>query len=100
MIGSEQGKTRPVLIISEDFFNDLLNVVNIIPLTSHKEGRSIYPNEVLIGKNISNLPNSSIALIHQIRTLDKKRLLKEVGNIDSKVVQEEILDAFRFQFGL
>lgn len=100
VVGSEQGKTRPVIIVSEDFFNDLLNVVNILPMTSYKVERFIYPNEVLIEKNISNLPNSSIALIHQIRTIDKKRLVKELGSIDSIVVQEEILDAFRFQFGV
>lgn len=58
VVGSEQGKTRPVLIISEDFFNELLNVVNILPLTSYKMERFIYPNEVLIEKTISKLPNS------------------------------------------
>jgi len=40
-LGSEQGKTRPVLVISEDEINDLLNVVNIIPITSRKAGRKI-----------------------------------------------------------
>lgn len=38
VVGSEQGKTRPVLIISENDINKLLNIVNIIPLTS-KKGR-------------------------------------------------------------
>jgi len=32
-IGSEQGKSRPVLIISEDEINNLLNIVNVIPIT-------------------------------------------------------------------
>ena len=36
VIGSEQGKTRPVLIISEDSLNDILLVVNVLPLTSKK----------------------------------------------------------------
>jgi mRNA interferase MazF len=45
VIGSEQGKSRPVLIISEDDINALLNIVNIIPITSRKPGRIIYPNE-------------------------------------------------------
>lgn len=100
VIGSEQGKTRPVLIISEDFFNELLNVVNIVPLSSQKEGRIIYPNEVLVKSEISSLPNTSIALIHQIRTIDKKRLIKELGHLNSEQIKENILDAFRFQFGL
>lgn len=45
VIGSEQGKTRPVLIISEKDINELLNIVNIIPITSLKAGRNVYPNE-------------------------------------------------------
>ena len=48
VIGSEQGKSRPVLIISENDINELLNIVNIFPITSLKPGRIIYPNESLI----------------------------------------------------
>ena len=48
VIGSEQGKTRPVLVISEDQINRILPVVNVLPITSRKAGRKIYPNEVLI----------------------------------------------------
>lgn len=74
VVGSEQGKTRPVLVISEDAINDLLNIVNVIPITTKKEGRRIYPNEVLIPANHFGLPNESIVLCHQIRTLDKRRM--------------------------
>ena len=70
-IGSEQGKSRPVLIISEDAVNDVLNIVNIIPITSRKPGRRIYPNETLISADTYGLSNESIVLCHQIRTLDK-----------------------------
>ena len=48
VIGPEQGKTRPVLVISEDQINRILPVVNVLPITSRKAGRKIYPNEVLI----------------------------------------------------
>ena len=44
VIGSEQGKSRPVLVISEDGINDLLKIVNVIPITSRKEHRRVYPN--------------------------------------------------------
>lgn len=100
VVGSEQGKSRPVLIISEDDINSLLNIVNIIPLTSRKEGRTIYPNEVLIPKSICNLEKESIALCHQIRTIDKKRLSKLFGNLSSKSIQEEIMEALKFQLGI
>lgn len=39
VIGSEQGKTRPVLVISEDQINQILPVVNVLPITSRKVGR-------------------------------------------------------------
>jgi mRNA interferase MazF len=41
VVGSEQGKSRPVLIISEDQINELLNIVNVLPITSRKPGRLI-----------------------------------------------------------
>ncbi|MEZ4832119.1 MAG: type II toxin-antitoxin system PemK/MazF family toxin [Caldilineaceae bacterium] len=47
--GSEQAGTRPVLVISREALNQLLPVVNVVPLTSRKSpARRIYPNEVLI----------------------------------------------------
>ncbi len=98
--GSEQGKTRPVLVISEDGINELLNIVNVIPITSRKPGRTVYPNEALLEKEITGLPNESIALCHQIRTLDKQRLSQLYGNISDPTKQEEILDALCFQLGI
>ena len=100
VIGSEQGKSRPVLVISEDIINDLLNIVNVIPITSRKVGRTIYPNEVLIPSNNFGLSNDSIILCHQIRTLDKTRLSKEYGQINDTSKQIEILDALCFQLGI
>jgi mRNA interferase MazF len=68
VIGSEQGKSRPVVVVSEDEINDNLNVVNVVPITSRKVGRKIYPNEVLIPANNYGLSNESIVLCHHIRT--------------------------------
>ena len=48
VVGSEQGKTRPVLVISEEEINQILPVVNVLPITSRKPGRKVYPNEVLL----------------------------------------------------
>jgi len=100
VVGSEQGKSRPVLIISEDDINSLLNIVNIIPITSRKQGRIIYPNEVLLSTDITGLDKESIALCHQIRTIDKTRLSKKYGQISSKDIQNQIIDAVCFQLGI
>ncbi len=101
VIGSEQGKTRPVLIISEDEINELLNIVNVLPITTRKAGRRIYPNEVLLEPNWFGLPNESIVLCHQIRTLDKRRLSeKALGGVLVAEKQNEILEALCFQLGI
>lgn len=99
-LGSEQGKTRPVLIISEDEINDLLNAVNIIPITSRKIGRTVYPNESLVLANHFGLDKESIILCHQIRTIDKQRLSKVYGEINDKTLQNDIIDALCFQLGI
>jgi mRNA interferase MazF len=99
-IGSEQGKTRPVLIISEDSINSALNIVNIIPITSRKPGRKIYPNEVLLPANNYGLKNESILLCQQIRTVDKTRLSHYYGEIATKRKQLEIIEALCFQLGI
>lgn len=100
VIGSEQGKTRPVLIISENITNDNLNIVNVLPITSYKKGRVVYPNEVLLKKQYTKLPNNSLVLCYQIRTIDKRRLSKLYTVIDNLTLQEEINEALRFQLGL
>ncbi len=74
VIGSGQGKTRLVIIISGDEINAVLNTVNVLPLTSRKGGRKVHPHEVLIKSEPFGLNNDSLALCHQIRTIDKRRM--------------------------
>jgi mRNA interferase MazF len=100
VIGSEQGKTRPVLVISEEEINQLLSVVNILPITSRKEGRMIYPNEILVPEGIGGLEKESIILCPQIRSLDKKRFIRPLGKIEDAVLQSEVIEALSFQLGL
>ncbi len=100
VIGSEQGKSRPVHVISEDAINELLNTVNVIPITSRKMLREVYPNEVLIPSNTSGLDKESILLCHQIRTLDKQRLTKLYGEITDSKIMDEVLEAVCFQLGI
>ncbi len=100
VVGSEQGRTRPVLVISETALNDVLPVVNVLPITSRKQNRRVYPNEALLPAGAAGLPAESIALCYQIRTLDKRRLLRMFGTLDDAALREEILGALRFQLGL
>ncbi len=87
-------------MISEDEINNLLNIVIVLPITSRKPGRNVYPNEVLIPANHFGLSNESIILCHQIRTLDKQRLSKEYGHIGDVEKKSEIIEALCFQLGI
>ena len=48
VIGSEQGKLRPVLVISDEDINQILPVLNVLPISSYKNGKRIFPNEIFI----------------------------------------------------
>lgn len=89
--GSEQGKTRPVLILSDTRLNQILPVVNILPITSRKRNRRIYPNEALVPAGSAGLSIESIVLCYQIRTLDKQRLQRYLGVLDSTEMQPKSL---------
>ena len=97
VIGSEQGRKRPVLILSSTSLNQILPVVNVLPVTSRKPNRRIYPNEALILAGTAGLTSESIVLCYQIRTLDKQRLMRKFGDLNDKSLQNQILEALKFQ---
>lgn len=99
--GSEQAGKRPVLIVSSEQVNQLLPVVNVIPLTSRKsKKRMIYPNEVLLLAGKAGLKVDSIALCYQIRTLDKSRLEHDFGELNDLDLRKQILKALEFQLDM
>ena len=93
-IGREQFWKRPVLIISNNYEN-LLDIVTIIPITSLKDGRKIYPNELLLQ---DELEKPSILLCQQIRTISKNRLIKKLTSIDNYITQKKIIDILCLRF--
>lgn len=89
-----------MLIVSEDDINEVLNIVNIVPLTTRKQGRTIYPNEVLLPAGKFGLNSESVLLCHQIRTIDKRRLSKSYGRISDKNIRLQVMQALSFQLGI
>ncbi|MCA9963141.1 MAG: type II toxin-antitoxin system PemK/MazF family toxin [Anaerolineales bacterium] len=99
--GSEQAGRRPVLVVSREEVNQLLRVVNIVPLTSRKsEERIIYPNEVLLPAGAAGLKVDSIALCYQIRTIDKLRLDQHYGELTNPTLRSQIIEAIKFQLDI
>ena len=93
-VGREQFGKRPILIISNNYEN-LLDTVTIIPITSLKNGRKVYPNELLL-KNELEVP--SILLCQQIRTISKTRLIKKLTSIDNFITRKKIIDVLCLRF--
>ncbi len=103
VIGSEQKGIRPVLIISDEDYSKLMPVVTILPITSLKTGRRIYPNEALIRikqEKEMSLTGDSIVLAHQIRTISKKRLASNIGKIEDSEIKQRIDEALKIHLNL
>ena len=78
VIGSEQGGTRPVLIISNDIGNRHSPTVIVAAITSRVHTKAKLPTHTAI-RNFEGLNKDSIILLEQIRTIDKKRLQEYIG---------------------
>ncbi|MBZ4653785.1 MAG: type toxin-antitoxin system PemK/MazF family toxin [Peptococcaceae bacterium] len=98
--GSEQAGIRPVLVISEEAVNQALPVVTVISLTAAKRGRKIYPIELLLDAKDSHLPQPSIAMAHQIRSISKDRLISQCGYIDNDECKEKIRNIIKLYLDL
>ena len=95
--GREIHKKRPVLIISNDSYNLTTPYVVIIP-TSSIVPSLVNPEMVLLGK-IKSLEKPSVLLPLYIRSIDKDRLIKNVGKI-SKSKLQEVEEALKLVLGL
>lgn len=80
-IGSEIKKTRPCVIISPNEMNDHLNTIIIAPLTSTSKN---YPSRI---PTLINERKSWIVL-DQIRTIDKKHVIKLFDSLSTEVINE------------
>ena len=82
-MGHEISKTRPVLVISNDINNQYAGTVTVLPVTS-RGLEKVYPFETLLPKGTANLPKDSKVKADQIRTLDKRRIIKFIGSLSGE----------------
>ena len=83
--GSEQGGIRPVLIIQDDVLNTHSPTTIIAPITSKIYTKN-YPTNVQFVS--FRLKKESTILLNQIRTIDKKRIIKIIGKIDFEIMNK------------
>ena len=78
VVGSEQGGTRPVLIVQNDTGNRHSPTVIAAAITS-QTGKARLPTHISLSGHDVGLSRDSIVLLEQIRTIDKRRLRERLG---------------------
>ncbi len=85
--GDEQAGFRPVLVLQNDILNKNLNTVVIVPITKNIKAKG-YLTTYFLEKKTSKLPVDSVALLFQIRIIDKNRLKKRAVQLSSQIMHE------------
>ena len=83
--GSEQAGTRPIIIFQDSTLSKFTTTIITIPFTTNLR-RATLPTCLIILKGQGSLNQDSVALCHQIRVLDKTRLIKKLGKLESEVI--------------
>lgn len=98
VVGSEQGGTRPVLIVQNDVGNRHSPTVIAAAITSRQDKTSL-PTHIVIKGDSCGLSKDSVVLLEQIRTIDKQRLKEKTGRLDDTDLQK-VNRALNISFGL
>ncbi len=80
-IGHEIKKVRPCVIISPDEMNKNISTIIITPMTTQSR---FYPTRI----PIKFAGKEAWIVLDQLRTVDRKRLIKKLGKIDQKTINQ------------
>ena len=84
VIGSEQGNLRPVIVVQNNIGNEHSPTIVVVPITRNLRKNPL-PTHVLIPQS-SGLDADSLALVEQIRTIDRLRFTEYIGRIKDEVI--------------
>ena len=94
VVGHEQSGARPVIVLSKLE----ADIVIIVPFTSNMQALR-FPHTIEVNPSSKNgLKSKSVALVFQLRAIDKRRLKNKIGTIEDKTLSnidsmiKEILD--------
>ena len=98
-LGREIQKTRPALIIQNDVSNRLSEITILAPITSTVRF-PLNPVHVLLPADpVTGLSVTSVAVLNQIRAVDRVRLIRRLGSVDEETL-ERVDEAIRISLGL
>lgn len=87
IVGSEQGRIRPALVIQNNTSNKISPLTIVAPITSKIYSKE-FPTNVLLSRFDSKLKNDSTILLNQIRAIDKKRIIKKLSSLDNHTIRK------------
>ncbi len=87
VIGSEQGGTRPVLVIQNNLGNHFSPTIIVAAITA-KMIKSELPTHVSIHADQTGIERDSVILLEQLRTIDKSRLKEKVCHLDQEIMEK------------
>ena len=87
VVGSEQGGTRPVLIIQNDIGNRFSPTVIIAAITAQIQKAKL-PTHVEINAKKYGFERDSVILLEQLRTIDKSRLTDRITQLDEELMEK------------
>ena len=97
VIGSEQGGTRPVVVIQNDTGNKFSPTI-VAAITS-KDNKHSLPTHERVQANNGGLFLNSVVMLEQIRTIDKARLRSKIGHLDEETMLK-IEEAMQISLGI
>jgi mRNA interferase MazF len=89
-VGHEQVGRRPVLVFCNDVIASPIGLATVLPLTTWRKGRRVYPTEVLLPAGTGGLQAPSLVLAHQVRTLSAQRLSPAIGSIGDSTQRAQV----------
>lgn len=88
--GSEQTGRRPVILVSHDGFNQTpgWKSIIVVPISTSSSQGKRGPTVIELSGRTAGLPKTSLAVCHQVTTLDRAKLAKRLGTLSSESLRE------------
>lgn len=97
--GAEIKKTRPALVLQNDIANRASPITIVAAITSRFDQGHLYPTEVRLAPPEGGLTAESVVLLNQLRSVDKRRLVKRLGRVKSGT-SKEVERALQISLGM
>ena len=85
--GSEQGGTRPVLVLQNDAGNFFSPTLIVAPMSSQVDKRTDLPTHIVL-EQVRGLEGPSLIMLEQLKTIDKRRVRSYAGKLSKEQMAE------------